>query len=787
MINTTVPETLIGQPVPPAANARFVAGRGFYTDDHRLPGEAVMLVVRSPYASATLDPIDTSVAKGMSGVLDVLTGDDVAHAGLGPLRSLIERTRPDGKRHFEPLFPILAQGEVNHVGFPVAAIVAETMTDALAAADCLDITYHARPSVTDTRLCLASDAPLVWADAQSNLCFQHEIGDEAKVDTALAQAAHIVSIDIDVSRVSANPMENRNAIGDYDQRTGRYTLITGTQVVHDLRNELTRSVLHIPEANLRVISPDVGGAFGMKIAATPEHALVLWASCRLNRPVRWQATRMEAFASDWHARDIASTVTLALDKDGHFLALKLDSIANLGAYLCANTLHSPVNNLGGLSGPYRTPAIFARVRGAFSHASPTSPYRGAGRPEATYAIERVIDAAARQLKIDPAALRRRNLIPADTFPYATGFIFTYDSGEFEKNLDSALTASGWSTFPQRRITSEKNGKLRGIGIANAIEIAGGPAGTPLEEFMEIRFDAAGHASILTGLHSHGQGLETVIPQVLHDQLQLPLQSMRVIFGDTDVVYHGKGAGGSRSAAIGSTLAVDVARKIIEKGRKIAAHALEASEIDIEFAAGRFRVAGTDRTLTLADVARLAFDRLKLPKGMEPGLAAQSVLSPHNANFPNGCHICEIEIDPETGVVGIIGYWAVEDVGRVLNPLVVEGQVHGGVAQGLGQALSEQIVYDGESGQLITASFLDYAMPRARDVPSITTQFNPVLTKANTLGVKGAGEAGTVGAIPAIMNAINDALTHAGASEIEMPATPLKIWQALQNCRKDGRP
>lgn len=786
MTQSSAPDTLIGQPVPPAANARFVSGRGFYTDDHRLPGEAVMLIVRSPYASASLDRIDTTAAKAIDGVLDILTGDDVTEAGLGPLRSLIERKRPDGSRHFEPLFPILAQGEVNHVGFPVAAIIAETMAKALEAADLIDIAYHARPSVTDTHACLAPDAPLVWADAQSNLCFQHEIGDQAKVDAAIAKAAHVVTLEIDVSRVSANPMENRNAIGDYDQRSGRYTLYTGTQVAHDLRNELTRSVLGIPQSDLRVVSPDVGGAFGMKIAATPEHALVLWASRRLGRPVRWQATRMEAFASDWHARDIASTVTLALDKDGHFLALKIDSIANLGAYLCANTLHSPVNNLGGLSGPYRTPAIFARVRGAFSNASPTSPYRGAGRPEATYAIERVIDAAARQLNMDPAELRRRNLIPRDAFPYATGFIFTYDSGEFEKNLDAALKASHWSEFPKRRAAAERDGKLRGIGIANAIEIAGGPAGTPLEEFMEIRFDAAGHAAILTGLHSHGQGLETVIPQVLHDQLQLPLDSMRVIFGDTDVVYHGKGAGGSRSAAIGSTLAVDVARKIIEKGRKIAAHALEAGEGDIEFADGQFRVAGTDRTLALADVARLSFDRLSLPKGLEPGLAAQSVLSPQNANFPNGCHVCEIEIDPETGVVSIIGYWAVEDVGRVLNPLVVEGQVHGGVVQGLGQALSEQIVYDRESGQLITASFLDYAMPRARDVPSIDTQFNPVLTKANTLGVKGAGEAGTVGALPAIMNAINDALTRTGASEIEMPATPLKIWQALQRCRKDGQ-
>jgi carbon-monoxide dehydrogenase large subunit len=779
-------ESLIGQPIPPAANARFVSGRGMYTDDYRFPGEVHMAILRSPHASARIVSIDVTHARLSRGVIAVLTGEDVAQDGLGPLQSLIERQRSDGRRHFEPKFPILAQGDVNHVGFPIAAIVAESLSDAIDALDLIEIAYDTRPSVTRTRELLLADAPLVWPQAENNVCFVHEVGDEAKVDAAIKAAAHAVTIDIDVSRVSANPMENRNAIGDYDERSGRYTLYTGNQVVHDLRAELARSVLHIAEADLRVVSPDIGGAFGMKIAATPEHALVLWASRRLGRPVRWQATRTEALLSDWHARDVVSQVTLALDAQGHFLALKTENIANLGAYLCANTLHSPTNNLGGLSGPYRTPAIFARVIGAFSHSNPTSPYRGAGRPEATYAIERVIDAAARQLRCDPADLRRRNLIPREALPFQTGFIFTYDSGDFEANLDRVLQASDWAHFSDRRHVALRDGKLRGIGIANAIEIAGGPAGAPLEEFMEIRFDASGHAVILTGLHSHGQGLETVIPQVLHDELHLPLNAMRVVFGDTDQIYHGKGAGGSRSAAVGSTLAVDVAGKIIEKGRKIAAHALESAEGDVEFEAGEFRIAGTDRGISLNDVARLAFNRLKLPKGLEPGLAAQSVLSPSAANFPNGCHVCEVEIDPETGVTRIVGYWAVEDVGRVLNPLVVEGQVHGGVVQGLGQVLCEQIVYDSGNGQLLSASFLDYAMPRAKDAPQIETQFNPVLTDANTLGVKGAGEAGTVGALPAIMNAINDALANAGAAEIEMPATPLKVWESLQRARRKNK-
>ncbi len=775
---------LIGWPIPPAANERFVQGNGFYTDDRSLPGEAHMVVVRSPHASARILSVDARAARAASGILSVLTGEDARDDGLGPLRSLIERKRPDGSRHFEPPFPILALDEVCHVGFPVAAVIAETAMQAHDAAELLDVSYEPRAAATETRSLLSPGTPPVWPEAAGNVCFVHEVGDEAAVDEALRKAAHVVSVDVDVSRVSANPLENRNAIGDFDRRTGQFTLFTGNQTVHDLRAELARSVLRIDESMLRVVSADIGGAFGMKIAATAEHALVLWASRRVGRPVRWQATRMEAFASDWHARDIVSKVTLGLDANARFTALKAENVANLGAYLCANTLHSPTNNLGGLAGPYRTPAIFARVVGAFSNTSPTSPYRGAGRPEATYALERVVDAAARRLGIDPAAIRRRNLIAPEEMPFKTGLVFTYDSGEFAKNLDRVLQDSDWSDFPRRREAAAKRGLLRGIGIANAIEIAGGPAGSPLEEFMEIRFDAAGHAVILMGLHSHGQGLETVIPQVVHDRLHLPLESMRVAFGDTAQIYHGKGAGGSRSAAVGSSLAWTVSGRILEKARKLAAHMFEASEDDVEFVRGRFRVSGTDLSASLAEVAHAAFDRLRLPAGMEVGLSAQCVMSPAGPNFPNGCHVCEIEIDPETGTVRIVGYWAVEDIGRVLNPLVAEGQVHGGVVQGLGQALLERVCYDPTDGQLVSASFLDYAMPRADDAPSIRTTFNEVLTEANLLGVKGAGEAGTVGALPAIMNAVNDALTRAGAAEIEMPATPMKIWKALRDGAND---
>jgi carbon-monoxide dehydrogenase large subunit len=737
-----------------------------------------MVILRSPHASARIQSIDISAAKGVPGVVAVITADDLTRNGIGGLRSLIQRKRTATSSHVEPPFPLLAGVSVRYVGCAVVAIVAESLAQAHDAAEYVLVDYEELPAVTRTRALLAEDAPRVWPDMPDNVCFVHEIGDEADVNQALAGAVHRVELDVDISRVSASPMENRNAVGEFDDRTGRYTLTTGTQMPHDLRAELA-TVLGIPHQALRIVSPDIGGAFGAKIAATAEQALVLHAARLTGRPVRWQAVRTEAFLSDWHARDIAYHVAIGLDADGRFMALHAEGVANLGAHLCANTLHSPVANLGGLSGPYCTPRIFARVTGAFSHGSPTGPYRGAGRPEATYVIERVIDTAARQLGIDRAELRRRNLIPARAMPYRTGFVFTYDSGAFEDNLDQALAISDWRGFDLRRAAARKQGLLRGIGLANAIEIAGGPAGSPIEEFVEVRFDAEGRATILTGLHSHGQGLETVLAQVLHDELGVSIDDVRVVFGDTDQVYHGRGAGGSRSAAAGSTIVRDAALRIIDKGRRIAAHALEASDDDIVFADGAYAVTGTDRRIGLCEIARFAFNKARLPSGIEIGLAASVTTAPTDANFPNGCHVCEVEIDPETGVVRIVGYWAVEDVGRVLNPIVVEGQIHGGIMQGLGQAMLEGIVYDSDSGQLLTASFQDYAMPRAGDAPSFVAVFNEVPTTANPHGVKGAGEAGTVGALPAVMNAVNDALAHAGGREIDMPATPERVWSALQ--------
>lgn len=770
-------ETLVGQCIPPAANARYVTGNGLYTDDVAPQGALHMVVLRSPHASALIRAMDVSDAAAMPGVIAIITGPDLEREGITGLRSKIQRKRLDGSPHAEPPFPLLATTRVSFVGAAVAAVVAETYAEAQDAAEAIHVDYAPQPSITGTRNLLAPGALRVWDHLPDNVCFVHEVGQEAAVTRALAEATHRVSVDLDISRVSASPMENRNAVGEYDSRAKRFVLTTGNQMVHGLRAELA-SILKVSQQDLRIVSPDIGGAFGAKIAATVEQALVLYLARKTGRPVRWQATRSEALLSDWHARDIVFRATLGLDAKGRFLALHAEGTANLGAQLCANTLHSPVGNLGGLAGPYLTPHVFARVTGAFSHETPTGPYRGAGRPEATYVIERVIDAAARQLGIDRAEIRRRNLIPPSALPYKTGFVFTYDSGAFEANLDRALEASDWKGFPKRRAAAKKQGMLRGIGIANAIEIAGGPAGAPQEEFVEVRFDAEGGAVILTGLHSHGHGLETVLAQVLHDELGVPLEKVRTVFGDTDQVYHGHGAGGSRSAAAGSTVVREASYRIIEKGRRIAAHVLEASEGDIAFADGQFSIAGTDRRVSIGEVARIAFDRSRLPRGMEIGLTANVVSGPAEANFPNGCHVCEVEIDPETGATRIVGYWAVEDVGKVLNPLVVEGQVHGGIMQGLGQALMENIVYDPSSGQLLTASFQDYAMPRADDAPSFETHFNEVLTKANLLGVKGVGEAGTVGAMPAVMNAVNDALASVGAGEIEMPATPLRVWEAL---------
>ncbi len=780
----------IGQSLPRSEDLRLLRGRGRYTDDIVLPRQAVLYVLRSPHAAARIGAIGIAAAQAAPGVLAVLTGADAEADGLGTFTSRVTRQRPDGRPNFVPPFRVLALDRVRRVGEAVVAIVAETLAAAKDAAELIEIDYRSLPSVTATAEAARPDAPAVWDEVPDNVCFLYELGDKAAVDAAFAGATHVAELEFTVSRVSTNSMEMRNAIGHYDSHDARYTLYVGAQAPHTLRAELADAILKIPQDRLRVVSPDVGGGFGMKGGAYPEWALVLWASRRVGRPVRWQAERGESLLSDFHARDNVSRIALALDRDGAFLALRVATTANLGATLAMAGIHCTTGNLGGLAGTYRTPHIFVSVTGVFSNTNPTAPYRGAGRPEASYAMERIIDVASRQLGIDRAELRRRNLIPAEAMPFKTGLIYTYDSGEFEKNMDAALAMSDWSGFEKRRAAARENGRLRGIGIASVIEIAGGPGDRPMEEGAEIRFDAGGNVLVLVGSHSHGQGLETVYAQVIDHALGVPPERVRIVYGDTDQVYHGKGTFGSRSATVGSMALVHAAAKIVERAKAIAAHRLEASPLDLEFTVGErggmFTVAGTDRAIALDAVAKASFLQASLPAGMELGLNGAAIVAPERATFPNGCHICEVEIDPETGKVAVIGYWVVDDVGRMLNPMLVKGQIHGGVAQGLGQALFEAVVYERDGGQLLSGSFMDYAMPRADDMPEIKAEANEVPTTTNPLGVKGAGEAGTVGALPAIMNAVADALAPLGIVHLDMPATPERVWRAIHEAQSARR-
>lgn len=772
----------IGQSLPRSEDIRLVQGRGSYTDDFGFLNQAYLYVVRSPHAAARILSIDTTAARELPGVLAVLTGEDVIADNLGTFPCRVKRQTRDGKPNFVPPHRALAVGRVRYVGDAVVAVIAESLAIAKDAGELVAIDYESLPSVTATSEAGASGAAVVWDEAPDNVCFFFELGNRQKVESTFASAAHVAKIDFVITRVSANPMEPRNAIGLFDAGTQRYTLYTGTQAPHAMRAELAELVLKIPENRLRIVAPDCGGAFGMKDGIFPEQVLVLWASKRIGRPVRWQCERGEAFLADHHARDNISTAELALDKDGKFLALRVTTTANLGAYLNVHGPHSSTNNLGGLAGTYTTPHIYTAVTGVFSNTSPSAPYRGAGRPEASYAIESVIDIAARQMGIDRAELRRRNMIPPQAMPYNTGFVFTYDSGEFEKNMDGVLALAGWKDFEQRRAAAQRGGKLRGIGIASVIEIAAGPVAKPMEEFVEIRFDASGDVTLLAGTHSQGQGHETTFTQILVELLGVDPSRVRVAFGDTDAVFHGKGTFGSRSASVVASASRQVADKLIEKGKTIAAHLLEAAAGDIEFADGNFKIAGTDRNVSITEVAKASYRSMTLPASIEPGFGASIVHQPTGPTFPNGCHVCEVEIDPDTGAVAVIGYWVVDDIGRVVNPLLAKGQVHGGVAQGLGQILFENIQYENDSGQLLTGSFSDYAMPRAEDLPFMVIETNEVLAKTNPFGIKGAGEAGCVGAMPAIMNAINDALGAVGA-RCDMPASPERVWRAIHNAKK----
>jgi carbon-monoxide dehydrogenase large subunit len=765
-------EFAIGQGVSRFEDPRLIQGGGRYTDDIKLPGMAHGVVLRSPHAHAKIKSIDTAAAKAAPGVLCVLTAADVKVAGFSDLPVPGNLKRRDGSPQYKPRYPILAEDRVRWVGDYVAFVVAETVAQAMDAAELIQVDYEPLPAVTSTAEAPKPSAPRVWEDCADNICFVELVGDKAATDAAFARAAHTVKHRFVINRVTAVSMEPRGAVGDYHAADGRYTLYTALQRPHPVRADLAK-LLKVSESKVRIITGDTGGSFGMKSPIFNEMPLVLLASKLTGRPVKWISTRSEAFLSDAQGRDNVTEAELALDKDGTFLALRVKTVAAIGAYLQAN-MPAFIFNAGTLAGCYRTPAIHVDITGVFSNTNPVRPYRGNGRPEAAYVIERMVDLAAGELGIDPAELRRRNYIAPSAMPFKTGLTFTYDSGEFEKNMDLALALADFKGFKARKSTARKAGRLRGFGISNTIERAAAAS----TEGAEVRFDRSGTATLFSGSNTQGQGHETVLKQLVCDRLGLDPHTMQYVQGDTDQVFYGEGTGGSRSATMAGSATHLATEKIVAKARAIAAHMLKVNPDELNFADGVFSSKATNRTLTVQEIAKESFDPAKLPQGMEAGLSATAVYTAPLANYPNGCHICEVEIEQDTGKVEIVRYSVVDDVGTVLNPLLLHGQIHGGIAQGVGQVLMEDIHFDAQ-GQLVTGSFMDYAMPHAHDFCDMEVESNPVPTKTNPLGVKGAGEAGCVGALPAVANALVDALAEFGVKHIEMPATPERVWRAMQ--------
>jgi aerobic carbon-monoxide dehydrogenase large subunit len=785
--------TTVGTPVRRREDFRFLTGQGTYTDDIDRPHQLHAYILRSPHAHARITGIDTSAAASAPGVAVVYAGKDMAADGVGGLPCGWQIHSKDGSPMAEPPHPPLALDRVRHVGDPVAVIIAETLPQAREAAELVRVDYAEERAVVDPAEALEPDAPHVFAEAPSNLCYDWHLGDLAAVEAAFAKAARVVKLDLVNNRLVPNAMEPRAAIGEYDRATGEYTLYTTSQNPHVIRLLMGAFVLHIPEAKLRVVAPDVGGGFGSKIYHYAEEAILTWAAGKVRRPVKWTAERSESFMSDAHGRDHVTHVELALDAQARFLALKVATIANMGAYLSTFAPAIPTYLYGTLlAGTYTTPAIYVETKAVFTHTVPVDAYRGAGRPEATFLLERIVDLAADEIGMDPAELRRRNFIPTTAFPYQTPVALQYDSGDYGTTLELALKAADYAGFETRRRDAIRRGKLRGIGIATYIEACGiapsavvGSLGARagLYESAAVRVHPTGSVSILTGSHSHGQGHETTFSQLVADRLGIPIESVEIVHGDTAKIPYGMGTYGSRSLAVGGSAIVKAMDKVVAKGRKIAAHLLEAAEADVEFADGKFSVAGTDRSKTFGEVALTAYVPHNYPiEELEPGLDETAFYDPKNFTYPSGAHIAEIEIDPETGQVAIVNFTASDDFGRIVNPMIVAGQVHGGLAQGIGQALLEGCVYDKSTGQLLTGSYNDYAMPRADDLPSFALSTNVTLCTHNPLGVKGCGEAGAIGAPAAVTNALVDALKPLGIRHLDMPATPEKLWRLIQQHR-----
>ncbi len=791
----TESKTGIGARVARLEDGRFLQGRGTYTDDINRPGQVHAHFVRSPHAHASFTKVDISKALKVPGVVAVLTGADMAADGVGGLPCGWGVVGKSGVPMKEPPHPPLAVNRVRCVGDAVAVVVAETKNAARDGAEAVEIDYKELPAVASATAALKPGAPLVHDDVPGNLCYDWELGDKAAADAAIAKAAHVTKLHLVNQRLVANPIEPRSVLGEYDRATDSYTLYTASQNPHVIRLLMCAFVLHLPEQKVRVVAPDVGGGFGTKIFHYAEEAVVTWGAKKVGRPIKWTADRSEAFITDAQGRDHVSDAELALDKDGKFLALKVRTVADMGAYLSTFASAVPTYLYGTLlAGQYATPAIYVEVKSAFTNTVPVDAYRGAGRPEATYLLERIVEQAAREMKIDPAELRRRNLIPPTAFPYQTPVALTYDTGNYEAHLNKALEIGDYKGFAARKADSAKRGKLRGVGFSCYIEACGiapsavaGALGARagLYEVGEVRFNPTGSVTVFTGTHSHGQGHETTFAQVVSDKLGIPIESIEIVHGDTNRIPFGMGTYGSRSIAVGGTAIVKAMDKLIAKGKKIAAHMMEAAEGDIVFENGQFKVTGTDKALPIGAVAFSAYVPHKYPLDkVEPGFDETAFYDPANFTYPSGTYIAEVEVDPDTGKVELAHFTAVDDFGNIINPLIVEGQVQGGIAQGLGQALVESCVYS-DDGQLVTGSFMDYGMPRADHIPTYKFGFTNTPCTHNPLGVKGCGEAGAIGTPPAIINAILDALAPLGVTHLDMPASPGRVWQAIQSARKQA--
>lgn len=769
----------IGAAVRRTEDLRLVTGAGQFTDDRVLPDAAHAAAVRSPHAHARIRSIDVEAARRAPGVLAVLTASDLEKAGVKPIPSLSRvpgiafKNRDDSEMADPPYYP-LAKEKVRFPGEAVAFVVAETRSQALDAAEMVVVDYEPLPSVTDPEAALAAGAAQIWDEYPGNLGFDWAQGDGAKIDEIFRSAAHVTRLKVLNNRIVVNYLEPRAAAATFDSATGAYLIYTGSQSAHRHKGMLAM-LLGVPLESVRAVSGDVGGAFGARTFFYPEYLLVAFAAKLIGRPVKWRADRTEAFLSDLQGRGQVAEASLALDRNGRFLAIRADVAANVGGYLSSLAPFVIIVNQGRMvANVYSVPATYLRIRGAFTNCAPVGAYRGVGRAEAIYIFERLIDAAAREMKIDRVELRRRNFIPPSAMPYTTPTGALYDSGEFAEVMDLTLAAADWAGFARRKAESKKSGKLRGIGLSLYIE---GSGGLPLE-YGKVRLEEDGTITALAGSQSNGQGHETTYAQVVAEQLGLPFEQIRVRYGDTGVVEKGHGTFASRSMRMAGSALHDASHGLIERGKGVAAHALNQAATNIEFSDGLFRVTGTNRTMTWVDIAQAA-RKGDLPEELRGEMSSALEYQSAGITYPNGCHVCELEVDPDTGVVSVTRYTVVDDVGRVINPMIVHGQVQGGVAQGIGQALFEQAFYEKESGQLLTASFVDYRLPRAGDLPDIVSDCHEVRCANNPIGVKGAGEGGATGAPPAVINALLDALEDVGVMDIDMPATPEAVWQAIR--------